>query len=238
MRVCTECETVNIVLQSQDRDPTLLGPGRQQLNIVKPLRTGGNLLAAHEDVVGAGPLRVVLAEHGIEGPGLDWVPVQDEEVRLVLVEDELAEPLFGRGAEVSIGLLLEAVFVEHCDALLIGEPEGLLGKEKGLVGVLGLNGAQELGEALVEALEDVEEEIADDLKHFEVMLLNRHLDIKPHKLRHVLVRVRVLSPEHGCDLEHPVQIPHDRHLLVQLRGLREARLFPEVIQPEDFGAAL
>ena len=46
------------------------------------------------------------------------------------------------------------------------------------------------------------------------------------------------SPEDGADLKDALEISADRHLFVQLWGLREAGGDPLVVQPEDGGSAL
>ena len=63
------------------------------------------------------------------------------------------------------------------------------------------------------------------------MLFDRHLHIQSHELRQMAVCVRVLRSEHRTDLEHTLEISaRRRHLLVQLRRLRQTRLRAEVVQ--------
>ena len=52
------------------------------------------------------------------------------------------------------------------------------------------------------------------------------------------VREALLRAEDGPDLEDLAQVGHERHLLVQLRRLREVGEAVEVAEPEDVGAAL
>ncbi len=52
------------------------------------------------------------------------------------------------------------------------------------------------------------------------------------------VRLRVLRPEDRPDLEHALHVGADRHLLVQLRRLRQAARLAHVVELEHGGAAL
>ena len=63
------------------------------------------------------------------------------------------------------------------------------------------------------------------------------LEVQPGVLVEVPGGGVLFRPEHGADLKHPLK--HPRHgLLVELGGLGQVRLFAEVVQPEDAGAAL
>lgn len=88
-----------------------------------------------------------------------------------------------------------------------------------------------LGEASIEAIEDVHEHVGDHVHGLVVVLFDRHLHVQPHELRQMAVGVGVLRSEHGADLEHALEISaRRRHLLVQLRRLRQTRLRSEIVQ--------
>ena len=70
------------------------------------------------------------------------------------------------------------------------------------------------------------------------LALEGHLEVEPHKLAEVAARVGVLGAEDGRHLKDAIQVGRDRHLLVQLRRLREARRAPEVVGAEHLGPAL
>jgi len=48
------------------------------------------------------------------------------------------------------------------------------------------------------------------------------------ELGEVAVGVGLLGAEDGTDLEDAVEVPHEGHLLVQLRGLRQERVLAEI----------
>ena len=76
-----------------------------------------------------------------------------------------------------------------------------------------------------------------DAQHFVVVLVNAHLEVEAGELAQMAARVGVLGAKNWTHLEHALEIGRDRHLLVQLRRLREARRAPEVIGAEDLGPA-
>ena len=60
-----------------------------------------------------------------------------------------------------------------------------------------------------------------------------HLEVEPDKLAEVAACVGVFGSEDGPDLEDALEVARDRHLLVELRRLREARRLPKVVRGED-----
>lgn len=64
------------------------------------LSTADNLLAAHEEIVRVGVTSVFSIEHGVERSDSRRELVDDEEVSLVLLLDNAAQQLLGRGGEV------------------------------------------------------------------------------------------------------------------------------------------
>ena len=61
------------------------------------------------------------------------------------------------------------------------------------------------------------EEILNNVKHLEVVLLDGHLKVETGELRKVTVREALLSPEDRTNLEYLLEVGADSHLLVQLR---------------------
>lgn len=103
---------------------------------------------------------------------------------------------------------------------------------------LDLHSVELLGEASIEAIEDVHEHVGNHVHGLVVMLFDRHLHVQAHELRQMAVGVGVLRSEHGADLEHALEIrARRRHLLVQLRRLRQTRLRPEIVQPTPHAPA-
>lgn len=70
------------------------------------------------------------------------------------------------------------------------------------------------------------------------MLLDGHLQVQAYELAHMPMREGILSPEDRAHLEHPLEVSHHAHLLVQLRGLGEAGLSVEIAEVEHVGATL
>lgn len=145
---------------------------------------------------------------------------------------ELAELLLDFGAQVLVDRPLDAVLLEQLNALFEGQLDygdlALEGRELELL----VDGLQLLGEALLEVVEEVREQLAEELQYFEVVLLDGHLQIETDELAHVSVGERVFSPEDGADLEDPLEVTHNTHLLVELRRLRQAGRLAEVLEVE------
>ena len=57
-------------------------------------------------------------------------------------------------------------------------------------------------------------------------------------LRKMAMRITILCPEHGANLEDFPSTRRDQHLLVQLRGLSQIRLATEVIHFKDVAPTL
>ena len=89
-----------------------------------------------------------------------------------------------------------------------------------------------------QALEDMLEAFVQGLHDLMVMALDGHLDIKARELGQVPMRVRVLSPENGANLEDAFHVGGNTHLLGELRTLRKARCTTEVVDFEDGGTGL
>ena len=75
----------------------------------------------------------------------------------------------------------------------------------------------------VDALENVDKEAAEDVKDLVVVLVESHLHVHPGELAEVPRGVVLLCPEHRANLKASFESAARRHhLLVELRGLREA----------------
>ena len=75
----------------------------------------------------------------------------------------------------------------------------------------------------VDALENVDKEAAEDVKDLVIVLVESHLHVHPGELAEVPRGVVLLCPEHRANLKASFESAARRHhLLVELRGLREA----------------
>jgi hypothetical protein len=81
----------------------------------------------------------------------------------------------------------------------------------------------------------MDEHVSEEIKDFEVVLVEHHLDIETCELAQVTVGVGVLSTEDWTDLENSLHVTAKDHLLVELRALSEASLLAEVVKSEDVG---
>eukprot|EP00960_Hanusia_phi_P002981 88757-Hanusia_phi.AAC.4 len=127
---------------------------------------------------------------------------------------------------------------QDLDRLLPVEDAGLLGEADGFGLVLGADEGEVMGEARLEAEEDVLEEGVEEEERLVVVLADRHLQVQPRELAQVPPRVGLLRPEHRAHLKDAAQVARDGHLLVELRRLREAGGATEVVGAEDLGPAL
>mmetsp|Transcript_96902 Transcript_96902/g.301645 ORF Transcript_96902/g.301645 Transcript_96902/m.301645 type:complete len:231 (+) Transcript_96902:650-1342(+) len=95
-----------------------------------------------------------------------------------------------------------------------------------------------LREPGVQALKDVVETPVEHLQDFVVVILERHLQVESRELGHVPVSEGLLGPEDRADLEDARHVRHQRHLLVQLRGLCKVGLALKVLDLEHVRAPL
>jgi len=240
MRQRAVLEGVDIALQLRHGDAERLDALLEHVRVVHALRAADDLLPAQEHVVAVGDGGVGGVHHRVEGPQLGGVLVHDEEVRAVALAHDGAEGLFLRGGEVVAPRHLHArVSLEQREALRVGDAEGGAVEEEVLEGVLRAHRLQLALEARVEALEDGDEEVGEEVQGLVVVLVDGHLQVQAVELAKVAVRVAVLGAEHGADLKHALHVgARGRHLLEQLRGLGEASVLPEVLEAEDGAAAL
>lgn len=70
------------------------------------------------------------------------------------------------------------------------------------------------------------------------MLFDGHLQVQPYELAHMPMREGIFSSEDWSDFEDTLEIAHNAHLLVKLRGLGKASFFVEVAEVEDIGTTL
>lgn len=235
----TEAERVNVVLGRLLRDAKRLHALLEQAGVVHTLSTRHDLLTTDHDVERVAPALVVRVRHRVERTHGQRELVEDVEVRAVLLLDEAAEPLLVLGREVVLKLLVGASLLQHLDTLLERHDDRRLLVLKRLERVLLVDDGQLLRVALREVVEDVDEQVREDLKHLVVVRLDGHLEVEAHELAHVAVGVRVLGAEDGADLVHAFEARDGaRHLLVQLRALRERGILVKVLEREAVGTAL
>jgi len=87
-------------------------------------------------------------------------------------------------------------------------------------------------------LKNCHEHVFNDVQYFVVVLLDLHLHIEACEFSQVARSVRILSAEDRTDFKHTIQIGHNCHLFVQLRGLCEVSRAVEVSDSEYIRATL
>lgn len=85
MREGSVLEGVDVVADRGWVDSAFLGSLLEKEGVVETLSTRSDLLASHEEVVGAGEVWIVLARHGIERPGFLGVAMEHVEIGIVFL---------------------------------------------------------------------------------------------------------------------------------------------------------
>mmetsp|Transcript_50008 Transcript_50008/g.163385 ORF Transcript_50008/g.163385 Transcript_50008/m.163385 type:complete len:485 (+) Transcript_50008:520-1974(+) len=168
------------------------------------------------------------------------VGVLGERLRAARVKplaDARPRPLVRLAVEL-LGELGGALVAQQGHRLVVAQAEARIAVAEVAEGVLRAHGGELFLVALVQPVEDCAEGAVEHVEHLVIVLEEGHLHVEADELGHVPVRERVLRAEDGRDLEDAVEVRHQRHLLVQLRRLREAGGRAKVVCPEDVGAAL
>ncbi len=150
----------------------------------------------------------------------------------------MSQLAFGLGIQVVLHVDLKSSLLEHGSTLQESEFDYWIAVPKRRERKLLTNGLKFPSMVELDLLEHEGEQFANHVKHLHVVLLDGHLEVKPDELSRVPVRERVLGPEDRGDLEHPVEVTHHAHLLVELGGLGQAGRFIEVVELEYVGATL
>mmetsp|Transcript_28828 Transcript_28828/g.73073 ORF Transcript_28828/g.73073 Transcript_28828/m.73073 type:complete len:283 (-) Transcript_28828:866-1714(-) len=202
------------------------------------LRAAPDLLAAEDQVIGVGVLRLVFVRHGVEGPHGRRVAVQEEQVYAVLLLHQRSQRALLLSAQVGHLVPLHALLLEHRVALLPVDDAGLL-RDRGRSRRVHFPDHLELLLAVrLQAAADVVQRLVHHLEHLVVVPVDGHLKVEPRELAQVPGRVRVLRPKDGANLEDAGQVRRDRHLLVDLWRLRQRRHLAKVVRTEDLSATL
>ena len=213
-------EGIDVVLDGLNRDLEVLGAFNEHGWVVDSLSAGGDLLTAHEEVVRVRVVRISRVQHCVERSGCSRIAVKHVEVGAELFLHDLAKSFLILSGEVLERLLLDAGLLQHLDTITEVELDrtAILVSlaDEVIEGVLCLDGRELLGVALLGVREDVDEHVAEQVQHLEVVLLDNHLHIKPSEFSQVTISVAVLGAEHWSDLEDTLHVSTQGHLLVEL----------------------
>lgn len=234
----TVLERIDVVLDGLDGDALGRGSLGEHDRVVHSLSSRGDLLSAHEEIVRVGVVLVMRVKHGVEGASIDGVAVKHVEVSIVLLPDEATESLLGLSGQVLKRVLIVASFLQHGDSFLEVHFENWVANLELLERILLVDDGELATKSGLEVLNHVDHHIADDVKHFEVVILEFHLHIEASELAQMPVGVGVFSSEDGTDLEDATHVSAKSHLLVELGALGEARILVEILQLENVGTTL
>mmetsp|Transcript_57470 Transcript_57470/g.84309 ORF Transcript_57470/g.84309 Transcript_57470/m.84309 type:complete len:221 (+) Transcript_57470:344-1006(+) len=219
MRRRTVLKRLDVVLEGLHRHALFSNLLFEQLGLMHALRSGADLLAADEEVVGVGVARVLGVGHGVEGARRRRVAVQNVKVGAVLFRDELAEPQFVRARQVSKDIGLFARILEHLHAFVPVQDARLVGEAHGRRRVLLTNHRKLPPKPLLHPRKNVLKHVVQHHQSLVVMLGDGHLQIEPREFTQVPPRVGLFRAKNWADLEYAVEIRRNGHLLVELRGL-------------------
>ena len=127
MSRCSILESIDVILNGRDRDAEGLSSLGKHLRVMHSLGTTGDLLSAHEEVIGVCIVGIIGVDHGVEGTCIDWVAVKHIEISVIFVFDETTEGFLGLSAQVLQGILLYSSLGEHGNTLLEAELEDWVG---------------------------------------------------------------------------------------------------------------
>ena len=91
--------------------------------------------------------------------------------------------------------------------------------------------------SLLDLLDHVDHELANEVKDFEVVILELHLHIETCEFAEMAICVGVLCAEYWSDLKDSLEVSTKSHLLVELRTLCKASVLLEVLELEHIRTA-
>lgn len=180
-------EGVNIFLNSCNGDAVVGSTLSQEFWVVDSLSTTGNFLTSHEEVVRVSVVGVLRVNHGIERSSIGRISVEHIEVSVELLLHDLTESLFVGSVQILEGVLLKASLSEELDSFFEVEAD-ILALEL-LERILFIDNCQFFSILSLKTIEDVNEHFRKEIKDFEVVLLEYHLDIEACELAQVTISV-------------------------------------------------
>ena len=214
MGICAVIETLNIIFNRIDLNSTLLGPFCEQDWIVNPLCAGGDLLAAHEEVVGTGEVVVVGTTHRVEGPCCFRVSVQEVQVSSELLTHDLTEFTFHVGRKVFHYVPLDPVLLQQLNAFFEGQFRNRFDESERFERELLVHSFQFVLETTFKVFENIGKHVCECVHQFVVVFLNHHFKIHSCKFTQMSMCMTVLSSKHGSNFKHSLEITHDCHLFI------------------------
>ena len=208
MHWSTVLKRIDVVFDLLDRDAHGLGPLSKHCWVMNTLSSARDLLTTHEKVVRVCVVGVSWVNHGIEGPCVDRVPVQHVEVSVVLGPHQCAKCFLRRRRQVFKRLLLNSCLMQHGNALLEADSGARVRDLEILKRILFINRSQLACISRLDVLDHVDHELADQVEHLEVVILELHLHVEARELAQVPISVRVLCTEDWTNFEYTLQVAH------------------------------
>ena len=182
-------EGVNVVLDRGHWYAEVLGTFGQHFWVVNTLSATGDLLAPHEEVIRVGIVGVMWIQHSVKWSGSSWITVKHVEISVVFLFDEAAESLLSLSGKIFEWRLLNSLLVKHLDTILEMELDNWSLALEVLERILLFNDFNFLLVTLLDACEDMDEQVGQHVQHFEVVFLDRHLHIETCELAQVAICV-------------------------------------------------
>jgi DNA-binding SARP family transcriptional activator len=234
MRRAPVPETVQVIPHRLKAQPLLHGLPREHVVPVLPLRPRGDLNPTPEQVEAARQVRFPGRAHVVERPDARRVPGDERELVPGPLGQVRRDGALARRVQVRAGASAnwgaqDFVRAGHRDPRERDRGHGHLGAQvlADLRAVRGRHRGEHVGEHPFLEVHHVLD-VADP----------GQFDVDAGELGGVPGGVGRLGAEHRSDLEDPVHAGRDRHLLVELRGLRQVGAAAEVAELEHLGAGL
>ena len=93
------------------------------------------------------------------------------------------------------------------------------------------------GISFFNVVEHVREKFTEEVQEFEIVLFDGHFNVETNELTHVSVSEWIFGSKDGSDFKDSLEISHDAHLLVELRGLSKASFTIEIAECENIGSS-
>mmetsp|Transcript_29381 Transcript_29381/g.68813 ORF Transcript_29381/g.68813 Transcript_29381/m.68813 type:complete len:200 (-) Transcript_29381:1083-1682(-) len=192
-----------------------LGSLNNELGLMDALSTRQDLLTTDEEIIAVGELGILRIGHGVERTNGKGVLVHHEKVRAVLLLDNLAKFLLILGAQILIIVLVDSCLSEELASLGVRELQGRPQVLEILKRVLLPNPLQLVLTAFIDAVKDMDEEVAEHVQDLVVVLIDAHLHVEASEFAQMPPSVGVLCSKYRPSLKDSLEARAGcRHLLM------------------------
>lgn len=161
----------------------LFGSLCEHFRVVDTLGSGGDLLSTHEKVVRVCVVLVIGVKHRVEGTGTFGEAVQHVEVSVVLLSHKPTQGTLSLGRQILKRCLVSiSCTMEQFNSLFEVNFDARGSTEEFLKWVLVRNDSQLPSTLCLQAVENIRHELSNQVEHFEVVILELHLQIETSEL--------------------------------------------------------